>query len=245
MTECVVTERDIRLKCLERGLRESTITSYLVTFKTLGLLDRPITLIDVSTALSKVNNPNTRRKHVLVLKSMLPFDLPIKSGTPVPRQYHLPTQEEYDFFRALFRWPERLDVMYYAGLRVGEACYNHEIIGNSMTVKYQITATGGVEQAKTVGIVIIPTWLSAKLVHLPVWQGSSNLLSVSIGRHAKKTGIPITAHGLRASYASRLVDMGMSLEGVRRQLRHASISTTLTHYYQIKQGELTLLVENL
>lgn len=242
MTQCTITESDIRLICLERGLRESTTVSYLVTFRTLNLLDRPISLLDVVEALRPVKNPNTRRKHVLVLKSLLPFDLPIKSGSSVSRQYYLPSKDEYEFFRALFRWPERLDLMYYAGLRVGEACYNHQIIGNRMTVKYQISVTGEVEPAKTIGTVIVPPWLNKEL---PKWEGNSNKLSGAVGRHAKKTGIPITSHGLRASYASRLVNMGMSLEGVRRQLRHASITTTLTHYYQIKQYEIEGLIDTL
>lgn len=242
MTECIVTERDIRMTCLARGLREGTTTSYLVTFRTLKLLDRPITLLDVAEALRTVKNPNTRRKHILVLKSMLPFDVPIKSGSSIPRQYHLPTQEEYEFFRALFRYPERLDLMYYAGLRVGEACYNHEIVGNVLTVLFQISTSGQVEPAKTAGPVIVPTWLNREL---PPWEGNSNKLSVAVGRHAKKVGIPITCHGLRASYANRLVDAGIPLEGLRRQLRHASVSTTLTHYYQLKQQDLTTLVEGL
>jgi integrase len=242
MTECVITESDIRLTCLQRGLRESTITSYLVTFRTLELLDRPITLLDVVKSLQSVKNPNTRRKHVLVLKSMLPFDLPIKSGSSVPRQYYLPTQDEYEFYRALFAYPERLDLMYYAGLRVGEACYNHDVVGNLMTVRYQISATGSVEPAKTVGSVVVPTWLNRKL---PQWQGSSNRLSVAIGRHSKRVGIPLTAHGLRASYATRLVEAGIPLVGLQQQLRHASVSTTLTHYVQIQQSELTTLIERL
>ena len=242
MTQCVVTERDIRLKCLERGLRDGTTVSYLVTFRTLKLLDRPIDLLDVVEALKTVKNPNTRRKHVLVLKSMLPFEVPIKSGSSVSRQYYLPTQEEYEFYRAMFRYPERLDLMYYAGLRVGEACFDHQVIGNRMTVKYQISVTGVVEPAKTIGTVIVPTWLNREL---PPWEGSSNRLSHHIMRHSKRMGIPIMAHGLRASFATRLVEAGISINGLQTQMRHRNVSTTLTHYTQAKQSELTDLMERL
>lgn len=241
-----ITESDLLQRCYERGVKANTRRNYLGTFKSLGLLDRPITVVDCQIALESVKNMNTRRRHAIALKAMLTLDTSsIRIGDHVSRQYYLPTQDEYDFYRALFPFPERLDLMYYAGLRVSEACYEPELTGNVLNVRFQVSQRGTIEPAKTTGPVVIPTWLIPKLVSMPKWEGTSNRLSKAVYNHSKRTGIPIVAHGLRAAYATRLVRAGADPEMLRRQMRHKSASMSLTIYYQVKQSDMLPLIDSL
>ncbi|MCW2757970.1 MAG: site-specific recombinase, partial [Nocardioidaceae bacterium] len=108
---------------LEKGLRQTTVLSYKRHLDHLGILDlevAEVTRENVLEALWAVDNPNTRRACVIIVRSVL--GIKIKIPKSIPRRYDLPDEDTLRL--ALMTSPHEVRglLMMYAGLRVGEAC---------------------------------------------------------------------------------------------------------------------------
>lgn len=232
---------------LEKGLRQSTLTSYLRLLDRLGLLDQEaesVTREQVAEALWAIDNPNTRRAAVIAVRSVL--GLPVRIPKSIPRRYALASEDTLRI--ALMTSPHEVRglLMMYAGLRIGEACAitRADVAGDRLRVDKQVLEvfrtgqptvlrTGPVKS--TEADVVIPMWLAQRVDSLEdiVKPGS---VRESLRRAGLKVGTHINPHMLRHWYASTMLARGVPLSLVSKQMRHSDIATTLRTYSQHDDG---------
>lgn len=233
---------------LERGLRRSTLVSYETLLGRLGLLDQEadsVTIEQVLEALWTIESPNTRRAAAIAVRSTLGLAVRIPKGTP--RRYDLPS--EADLRLALMLSPHEIRglLMLYAGLRVGEACAvtHRDVHGDRLRVDKQVQQIQQTGKPTTVSIgpvktaersVVIPVWLAERLAGL---EGTAKPDAVreSLRRAGKKVGLALNPHMLRHAYATMLLERGVPVMVVSKQLGHADPSITLRTYAQHDIGK--------
>ncbi len=236
-----------------RLLRQSTLHSYLQTVRHLGLAEVPMADLSLSLlwqALESVPNQNTRRKHIIALRSIFRdqdwiSDLRIPKSTA--RVYALP---DVDTLRlALMLSPYELQglLMMYGGLRIAEACAitSKDLKGNVLQVHKQMDQAGRIITAKTVGDVVLPAWLCDRVRGMKPFRGSPGAVRESLRRNGAKLGIVLGPHMLRHNYATLLVRKGVNPEIARQQLRHSDLKTTLGYYAQVDKDDIDQAVKNL
>lgn len=236
-----------------RLLRQSTVSSYLQTLKHLGLRDmamQELTLNLLWDRLIAVPNLNTRRKHVVALRSLFrdePWIGQLRIPRSTPRVYDLPDEDSLRFAMMLSPYELQGLLMMYGGLRISEACAvtPKAIRGNVLTVHRQMDEFGRILTAKTVGDVVVPRWLAARIAGMQPFQSSPGAVRESLRRNGKKVGILCTPHMLRHWYATMLVTRRINPEIARQQLRHADLKTTLGYYAQVSKADIDEVVTDL
>jgi integrase len=221
---------------LERSLRVTTVKSYERLLGRIHLLTRQVHDVTKEECLSlvwEISNPNSRRSTVVAIRAVLGLDLKIPRA--VPRRYELPSEDTLRMALMMTPHETRGLLMMYAGLRVGEACAANRrwVSGDRLTVAEQmveITRTLGPVKS-TEATITIPWWLAHRVDSL---TGTEQPASVreSLRRAGKKCGIVLGPHALRKWYITALIERGVALELVRKQARHSSLTTTLTHYQE-------------
>lgn len=236
-----------------RMLRRSTVESYTQAIRLLGLWDESLESVTPSRLhqlLLAVPNPNTRRKYIVVLRSLFREeswirDFKIPKGSA--RIYHLPDEGSLRF--ALMLCPFEMNglLMMYAGLRCGETCAvsPRDLRGNVLAVHRQRYADGSIVQAKTVGEVVIPSWLALRVEQMTEQKATPGAVRESLRRYGRKTGIDLTPHMLRHWYATMMVNRRINPEIARRQMRHADLKTTLGYYAQVSKADIDKVVSDL
>lgn len=247
LREAVTADLDRRM------LRQSTVFSYLQTLRQLGLEDLPTSALTprlLFDALTRVTTPNTRRKHVVALRSMFREQAWIREfgiDPSVPRIYDLPSETDIRLALVLCRYEVQGLLMMYAGLRCGEATAASvtDLDGNILRVFRQQDLYGQIRQAKTVGSVVVPNWLAERLSHVGGPRPTNGAVREAMRRSGLKVGIHLAPHMLRHWYATQLVSNGVNPEIARRQMRHSDLKTTLGYYAQVSKNELAGVVEDL
>lgn len=238
----------------DRPLRPSTVRSYFDTLRQLDLSDVPMEDLSaglIQQRLTAVTNGNTRRKHIVALRSMFrEFDWirQFKITRSIPHVYDLP--EENLIRIALAASPHELPglLMMYGGLRIGEACaVGPDVIrGDVLTVKRQRDDRRDIVAAKTEGFVFLPPWLADRVRQMPgMYPHAAPVVRESFRRYGRKIGICLTPHMLRHWYATYLVNSGVSPEIARQQLRHSDVAITLKYYAQIRPDDIRKAVGTL
>lgn len=236
----------------QRMLRPSTVFSYLQTLRQLRLEDVPTSDLTprlLYDALTLVTTPNTRRKHVIAVRSMFrdqPWIRDFAIERSVPRVYDLPSESDLRLALVLCRYQMQGLLMMYAGLRCGEAtaASGQDLDGNVLRVFRQQDLYGQIRQAKTVGSVVVPTWLAERLIVFDEQRPTNGAVREAMRRSGLKVGIQLAPHMLRHWYATQLVSKRINPEIARRQLRHSDLKTTLGYYAQVSKAELDTVVES-
>jgi integrase len=225
---------------LERGLRESTVSSYGQLLTRLGVMDLEegaVTRTDVLERLWSIDSPNSRRSTVIALKAVLGMSL--KIPTAVARRYVLPDEDTLRLALMTTQFEVRGLLMMYAGLRVGEACAvsPKDVSGDRLSVDKQVlyvrtSKTNRLAPVKSQeASVVIPHWLAEQVQSLGEWD-KPDTVRHAIARGGKRVGIQLNPHQLRHWYATTLLARGVPLRIVSEQMRHADIATTLRTYSQ-------------
>ncbi len=236
-----------------RLLRESTLHSYLQTVRHLGLVEVPMVELSLSLlwqALESVPNQNTRRKHIIALRSVFkdePWIRSLRIPKSSARVYDLPDTDTLRL--ALMLSPYELQglLMMYGGLRIAEACAvsPKDLKGNVLQVHKQMDEAGRILTAKTVGDVVLPDWLCDRVRTMKRFNSTPGAVRESLRRNGAKVGIVLGPHMLRHNYATLLVRKGVNPEIARQQLRHSDLKTTLGYYAQIDKGDIDRAIRNL
>jgi len=123
-----------------------------------------------------------------------------------------------------------VDLMADAGLRRGEVA-NLKVRDINFDLE-QLAVRGGKGQ-KDRYIELTQSLKASLHRHLEGKDSEDNVIGLDaesisdiITRHAKKAGVDIHAHSLRDYFTTRLVDLGVDLETIRRLLGHKSLNTT-------------------
>jgi integrase len=138
-------------------------------------------------------------------------------------------------------------LMMYAGLRIGEACAitYRDVSGDRLTVNKQVQQLHETGKPTTIGIgplkstcsdatIVIPHFLTDVLTSLTVTAKPDGVRE-SLRRAGKKVGVKLTPHMLRHWYATTMLDRGVPLPLVQKQMRHSDIAVTLRTYVQYDQ----------
>lgn len=228
---------------LEKGFRRSTLLSYERLLGRLGLLELDASEVSKDLVLERlwlIDNPNSRRAAVVAVRSVLGLQIKIPKG--IPRRYDLPDEDTLRMALMFSPHEVRGLLMMYAGLRIGEACAitHQDVNGDRLRVDKQVQQlhqTGKptvlrVGPVKTnVGEVVIPHWLTP-LVEGIAETAKPDAVRESLLRAGKKVGIHLNPHMLRHFYATLLLERGVPLALVSKQLRHSDVATTLRAYSQ-------------
>jgi len=232
---------------LAKGLRETTITSYLRFFNQMGISDLEDPSLEVITeALWTLDNPNTRRSATIAVRSVLGHQIKIPKG--IPRRYELPDEDTLRLALMTSPHETRGLLMMYGGLRIGEACatQSSDVRGDRLTVARQVVEVfkTGQPTVRRIGpvktsadSVVIPHWLSPRISTLgdPV---SPMSVRESLRRAGVKVGIRLNPHLLRHWHATELINRGVPLALVSQQMRHSDISITLATYQQYSDDDI-------
>jgi integrase len=238
-----MTTRDrLYAVAMERQLRRSTVLSYQTLMTRLGVLDTEPTREEVMAAIWAIDNPNSRRAAVIAVRSIFQWD--IKIPKPVPRRYVLPSEDTLRLALMTSPHEARGLLMMYAGLRISEACAItcQDVSGDRLTVnkQYQELHETGRTTTYTVGplksscsdaTVVIPHFLNAVVLSLTDMPKPSAVRE-SLRRAGGKIGVHLTPHMLRHWYATTMIERGVPLPLVQKQMRHSDIAVTLRTYVQ-------------
>jgi integrase len=82
---------------------------------------------------------------------------------------------------------------------------------------------------------VVPLWLAERLAGLDGTERPGSVRE-SLRRAGRRVGIDLNPHQLRHYYATTLLERGVPLVVVSRQLRHSDIATTLRTYAQANDG---------
>ena len=234
---------------LNKGLRRGTYYSYERLIGNVVSLDMDVSEISqagVIQRLWEIESPNTRRSTVIALRSV--FGWSIKIPRSIPKRYDLPDEDTLRFALMLSRREARGLLMMYAGLRIGEACAvtAADRSGDRLTVARQVVELHRVGEATTWTLgptktaeasVIVPEVLWPVIDGLDTWDKPGRVRE-SLRRAGKRAGLDLAPHMLRKWYCTHLIERGLPLELVRRQMRHSDISVTLSHYQQFRESDI-------
>ena len=200
-------------------------------------MEMPLTEQQAHQLLSKIVNPNTRRGMTIAINSIFGFNL--KRPKPVKWEGHIP---DFDTLDALIQSSPRIrmygNLMLHAGFRLSETLVKQRIKGMGIIVESQLQRNGEIDSAKSMGQVIPPTWL---LDEYRDWQPkyiNANSLSLMFFRLFRKNGMEdMSAHKLRHAFATHYAKK-MSVEALRKQMRHTSINTTMAFYVHVSDEDI-------
>lgn len=231
----------------EKSLRQTTIRSYETLLNRIGLLDlEDPTYEEVLDRIWSIDNTNSRRATIIAIRSV--SEMKIKIPKAIPRRYDLPDEDTLRL--ALMTSPHEVRglLMMYAGLRVGEACAitARDVHGDRLSVDKQMVEVQreGRETIRRIGpvksneaAIVIPHWLT------PLVESIDDVaypMSVreSLRRAGTKVGIHINPHMLRHWYATTLLERGVPLVLVSKQMCHSDVSVTLKAYAEFREDDI-------
>lgn len=232
---------------IEKSLRQTTVRSYETLLNRIGLLDlEEPSYEDVLERIWSIDNTNSRRATIIAVRSVL--QMPIKIPKAIPRRYDLPDEDTLRL--ALMTTPHEIRglLMMYAGLRIGEACAitAKDVHGDRLQVDKQVVEVQrkGMPTVRRIGpvksheaAIVIPHWLTplAESILDTVYPMS---VRESLRRAGQKVGIHINPHMLRHWYATTMLDRGIPLALVSKQMRHSDVSVTLRAYAQFREEDI-------
>ena len=246
-----------------RPYKPTTKENYLRCIRKIGIWDMDVNSLTAALIMEKVAHVTRRSQntHLIVVKSLLK-DIndcgSVKIHAPrMGKVYDLPSQEVLEWVIEKSPYKLQLQLMMYAGLRLGEACAitprsleGHE--GNYWLVIDQAWNLSGkiLGAPKTEGKVMIPDWLAQEVKNMKpsdYWKKgkgthsiTSHLSKLSKTKQYKalSNNKPVNPHMFRHWFATDMVKRGVNPEIARRQMRHASSITTLMIYTQVRNDDI-------
>ncbi len=201
-------------------------------------LEMPLTAPMANQLLSKIVNPNSRRAMTIAINSL--FGLELKKPKAVKWEGDIPDFEVLD---ALIQSSPKIrmygNLMLHAGFRISETLAKQRIKGVGIMVESQRLRNGEVYPAKTMGQVIPPTWLLEEYRDWSPKYINGNSVGSMFNRLFKSNGMhDMTAHKLRHAFATYYAKK-LPIEGLRKQMRHTSIQTTMGFYVHVSDEEIS------
>ena len=194
------------------------------------------------------SNVNTRRATAIALRA-IGYNCKIPRG--IPRRYDLPDEDTLRIVLSYSKYEVQYLTMMYAGLRIGEAAYANKtqlLPGGQFMVDMQVAeyhdGSGYHHEVRhpkgSAAAIDFPPWLAQLLPdeyagHVP-YRLRASLYYTS----KRQLGRSINAHSLRHWYATTMIDRGIPLPIVQRQMRHSDIATTLRTYAQFEKTRMSL-----
>lgn len=141
--------------------------------------------------------------------------------------------------------------MYFAGLRVSEACNLSARDLNTRAMTLRVREGKGSKDRNNLGIpadtvAVIERWMAVRpnsrflFCTLDGGRMSERYVHAMVGRYARRANVmkdtgrgeaPINPHVLRHSYATRLIEAGIPIHDVQRALGHSSLNTTAIYLH--------------
>jgi site-specific recombinase XerD len=185
-------------------------------------------------------NPVIPRRHYVDRGEMLPRDV---SDSVLEKLFNIIREHHRD--RAIFT------LMLHCGLRVGETtklCFEDVITREKQPVRLRVQGKGQKERI----VFLSPTaalWLEEYLEVRPASKASRIFLNkkgkpisitgiqLQLASYCRKVDIWITCHQLRHTFATRMIEGGMTVTSLQKLLGHSSIRTT-QRYIQISDAQV-------
>lgn len=229
----------------ERDLRQSTVNSYRKLLVRIGIENDELSRDELEGRLLLVRNINTRRATVVAIRAVL--SVPIKVPVGIPRSYTLPTEDQLRFALMQCRYETRGLLMMYAGLRLGEACAvtSDQLSGDRLMIDRQVVEfwEAGVHISRLSpvkagqGMVVFPEWLIPRIEELGAFDNPGNVRA-AFYHWGKRHGIQLNPHMLRHWHATWLLNRGVNIVAVSKQLRHSDPAITMRAYIQTSEDDI-------
>ncbi len=229
----------------KRNLRDSTVASYERFLTRIGVVDDSLTLEELESRLLEVSNVNTRRSTVTAIRAVLGVKMKIQPG--IPRRYDLPSEDVLRFALMQCKYELRALLMMYGALRLGEACAitSKQLNGDRLVVDRQVLEF--YEHGKHVvrlspvktsdRVVIIPEWLAERVKLVSDTDVPGNVRA-AMHHWGKRHSIQLNPHMLRHWSATTLINRGVNVVAVSKQLGHSDPSITLRAYIQTGENDI-------
>lgn len=228
-----------------RDLRDSTVASYRKLLTRIDVTDDSLGKEELEARLLDVPNVNTRRATVVAIRSVLQVNMKVPQG--IPRRYDLPTEDQLRFALMQCRYETRGLLMMYAGLRIGEACAvtSNQLNGDRLLIDRQVLEF--TDRGKHVvriapvkagyGQVLVPEWLIPQIHALGETDIPGHVRS-AFWHWGRRHGIKLNPHSLRHWHATWLLNSGVNIVAVSKQLRHSDPSITMRAYIQTSEDDV-------
>jgi integrase len=229
----------------KRGLRDSTVASYKRFLTRIGVVDDSLSLEELESRLIDVGNVNTRRSTVTAIRAVLGVKMKIQPG--IPRRYELATEDTLRFALMQCKYEVRALLMMYGGLRLGEACAitAKQLSGDRLVVDRQVLEF--YENGKHIvrlspvktsdRVVVIPEWLVDRLRFIETTDVPGNVRA-ALHHYGQRHSIQLNPHMLRHWHATELLNRGVNVVAVSKQLGHSDPSITLRAYIQTGENDI-------
>lgn len=231
----------------QKAIRPNTYRGYMSVLRSLDLCDVPSEQLSVAfltNRMLRTINPNTRRRQAIALRSM--FGIPVKCPAVVVKEYDLPDVELIREALEPSRYRLYGLLMLYCGFRLGETLVKQRMPKpNVVYVDRQRLIDGSIGPAKTIGPVVMPTWLAEEYRDTPADQFDRAHITVfkGIKRAGNKKKLDINPQLLRHSFGTMLANKGAHPEVLRKQMRHSSVNTSLKFYVTTRQADIEGVVD--
>ncbi len=257
-----LVERFVDHLRVERGMSAHTVRAYKRTLSVLiqHLADRAdlvtVTRMDLRSFLFTVGrgrSPSTRARHVAAIRTFYRWMLrsgrmatspaqdlqPPKVGQRLPHHLSIQRVDEVLQLGLSVRDTALVELLYGAGLRVGEASgldrHDIDLANGVVNVRH---GKGGKDRRVPIGPPAVRALEAQLRTKLPDDDGpvfrnarggrlSPRSMRRVIANAGLRAGAPgLHPHSLRHSFATHLLDAGADLRGIQELLGHASLSTT-------------------
>lgn len=229
----------------KRNLRDSTVASYEKFLTRIGVVDDSLTLEELESRLLEVSNVNTRRSTVTAIRAVLGVKMKIQPG--IPRRYELPSEDVLRFALMQCKYELRALLMMYGALRLGEACAvtSKQLVGDRLVVDRQVLEfyqnsvhVVRLSPVKTSDrVVVIPQWLADRVQQVDTTDVPGNVRA-ALHHWGKRHSIQLNPHMLRHWSATTLLNRGVNVVAVSKQLGHSDPSITLRLYIQTGENDI-------
>lgn len=224
----------------EKPLAWNTRQNYIRTINKLIPIDMemPLSPAKAHELLTKVVNPNSRRSMTIAINSV--FGLDLKKPKAIKWEGHIPDFEVLD---TLIQSNPKIrmygNLMLHAGFRISETLVKQRIKGIGIMVESQRLRNNEVCPSKTMGQVIPPTWLLEEYRDWSPKYINGNSVGLMFHRLFKANDMhDMTAHKLRHAFATHYAKK-LPIEGLRKQMRHTSIQTTMQFYVHVSDSDIS------
>lgn len=229
----------------QRKLRESTIASYRKLLVRIDVTNDSLSEEELESRLLMVQNVNTRRATVVAIRAVLGVKIKVPQG--IPRHYDLPSEDQLRFALMQCRYETRGLLMMYAGLRIGEACAvsGSQLSGDRLLIDRQVLEYTDQGQhfvrlapvKSGYGHVVIPEWLIPRVEALDETDIPGHVRS-AFWHWGRRHGIKLNPHSLRHWHATWLLNKGVNIVAVSKQLRHSDPSITMRAYIHTTDDDI-------
>ncbi|WP_338892294.1 site-specific integrase [Rhodococcus sovatensis] len=253
-----VVTLETRLKeMMDAGKQKpQTIWGYEKFLKRIGAVDNTMDRYQAESRLFALTSANCRRSTIIALRSVWGIKIPIPA--PTPRRYELPSEESLRFVAMQSSHETRILTMMYEGLRLGEAAAltgtqlrKDRLLVDRQVIELSITAdsVGGRQRIVRIGPpkygvaeVTVPNWLQPRIEALTATVLPTSI-QTTLQKASKKTGIKVNPHLLRHWLCTDLIDKGVPLPLVQKQMRHKRLETTIGIYHEYQEELLHTLYD--